>query len=293
MASDPSPTNRTRPTRRAFLQWTGMAALGMTGLAACGSDSESDPGGPDPDSSSSPDTGSPAASPATGSDGTTGTGASTPPPSLPTLTAAEFERLGTCKLTPTKIAGPTAIAEQLVRRDMSEGRPGQPMRLGLRVLDGSCRPVDGAAVEVWHADVAGDYSAVHDTGGRKDEGPGTTFLRGTQTSGADGIVEFLTIVPGWYRTRAVHVHVRVHLQDRTVLTSQLFFDDGFIRAAFAQPPYLENGLPDTFLAQDGQAGNAAGAGIVFHTEPAPTDNGPGTLALLNLSAKLAGGSPGV
>jgi hypothetical protein len=30
---------------------------------------------------------------------------------------------------------------------------------------------------------------------------------------ADGIVEFLTVVPGWYRGRSVHIHLRVHLDD--------------------------------------------------------------------------------
>ena len=32
----------------------------------------------------------------------------------------------------------------------------------------------------------------------KDETGDTTFCRGTQTAGDDGIVEFLTIYPGWY-----------------------------------------------------------------------------------------------
>ena len=58
-----------------------------------------------------------------------------------------------------------------------------------------CAPVPGAAVEIWHCDATGDYSAFHDGGGGKDAGPGTTFLRGTQPVTADGIVEFATHLP--------------------------------------------------------------------------------------------------
>ena len=52
-----------------------------------------------------------------------------------------------------------------------------------------------------------------------------TYLRGAQVTNADGIVEFRTIYPGWYPGRTVHIHVKVHLDRTTVLTSQLFFDD--------------------------------------------------------------------
>ena len=128
---------------------------------------------------------------------------------------------------PEKTSGPFPLDEQFDRRDVTEGYPGQPMRLGLRVLDETCAPVPGAKVEIWHTDGSGDYSAFVDRGGGKDEGPGTTFLRGTQTAGDDGIVEFLTIYPGWYSGRAVHIHLRVHLDDATVLTSQMFFDDDY------------------------------------------------------------------
>ena len=134
---------------------------------------------------------------------------------------------------PEKTAGPFPLDEQFDRRDVTEGVPGHPMRLGLRVVDASCAPVPGASVEIWHCDATGDYSAFQDGGGGKDDGAGTTFLRGTQTAGDDGIVDFQTIVPGWYRGRAVHIHLRVHRDGRTVLTSQLFFDAGFLEEVYA------------------------------------------------------------
>lgn len=210
---------------------------------------------------------------------------------LDALTAADFDGLDICQLLPAQTAGPFGLDEQFDRRDIREGYPGQPMRLGLRVVDQRCTPLPGAAVEVWHCDATGDYSAFLDGGGDKDEGPGTTFLRGTQTAGDDGIVEFLTIVPGWYPGRAVHVHVRVRIGDDVALTSQLYFDDGHLDQVYASAPYAELGPPDTSLGEDRIAGDVVASGLLLRTTSAETAAGRGTLALANLGvdAGLTGG----
>ena len=125
------------------------------------------------------------------------------------LTAADFDAAGTCRLVPEKTAGPFPLDRQFDRRDVTEGLPGQPLRLGLRVVDAHCDPVPDAAVEIWHCDATGDYSAFRDGGGGKDAAAGTTFLRGTQPATADGIVEFATLYPGWYRgPRGAHPPAR-------------------------------------------------------------------------------------
>jgi protocatechuate 3,4-dioxygenase beta subunit len=251
--------------RRRFLQLSAMSLVGAA-LAACSDGAES---GGAPDTTVT----RPAGGPPT-------TAAPVAPSSA--LSAADFDALRTCRLFPEKTAGPFPLDEQFDRRDITEGVDGQPLRLGLRVIDESCGPVAGAAVEVWHTDATGDYSAFVDNGGGKDDGAGTTFLRGTQTAGDDGIVEFLTIYPGWYRGRAVHIHLRVHLDDRTVLTSQLFFDEDYTASVYRDPPYADFGLPDTSNAADGIAGDPASEGTLLATVAADTANGPGTLGLLNL-----------
>jgi protocatechuate 3,4-dioxygenase beta subunit len=194
------------------------------------------------------------------------------------LAVGDFTALGTCALLPEKTAGPFPLDEQFDRRDITEGSPGTPMRLGFRVVDGGCAAVPGAVVEVWHCDATGDYSAFADGGGGKDEAEGTTFLRGSQTANDDGIVEFTTIVPGWYRGRAVHIHLRVHLDGGVVLTSQVFFDAGFLDDVYVADPYAELGPPDTPLEADGIAGDAAAEGTILHT----TLSGDHAVALLNL-----------
>jgi protocatechuate 3,4-dioxygenase beta subunit len=181
---------------------------------------------------------------------------------------------------PTTGASPAPAVPGTER--LTEGYPGQPMRLGLRVLDRGCAPIPGAGVEIWHADATGDYSAFADAGGGKDEAEGTTFLRGTQIADDEGIVEFLTIYPGWYRGRAVHIHVRVHIDDATVLTSQLYFDEAYTESVYASGVYARFGNPDTSLAVDALAGDAASDGTLLVTSAAETSRGTGTLGLLNL-----------
>ena len=87
-----------------------------------------------------------------------------------------------------------------------------------------------------------------------DGGEGTTFLRGSQVANDDGIVEFLTVYPGWYAGRAVHIHSKVHIDDATVLTTQFLFDDELNSEVMATEPYASYGEPDTTNATDGVTG---------------------------------------
>jgi protocatechuate 3,4-dioxygenase beta subunit len=215
----------------------------------------------------------------------TGPQPSSPVPAGEQLTAAHFSGLGTCTLVPESIAGPFPLDEQFFRRDITERYPGHPLRLGLRVLDGDCASIPGAVVEIWHADASGDYSAFADGGGGKDEAGGTTFLRGSQIADQQGIVEFLTIYPGWYRGRAVHIHLRVHVGDATILTSQLYFDEAYTESVYASGTYAAFGNPDTSQAADALAGDVTSDGTLLVTSAAETARGKGTLGLLNLGVE--------
>lgn len=231
---------------------------------------------------------------ACGSDGggeTSSTSVTPPdvPPDIPpgtALTAAHFDRLDTCVLLPESTAGPFPLDEQFDRRDITEGVPGHPLRLGLRVVDDACEPVAGAAVEIWHTDTTGDYSAFEDGGGGKDDAEGTTFCRGTQVAGDDGIVEFQSVYPGWYPGRAVHIHVRVRVADAVVSTGQVYFADDYTAGVFAEDPYAEFGLPNTTNGDDGIAGDPATEGTLLALAAAETSAGAGTLGLLNLGVDI-------
>ncbi|MDP9188028.1 MAG: intradiol ring-cleavage dioxygenase, partial [Actinomycetota bacterium] len=143
--------------------------------------------------------------------------------------AALFDDTSSCTLTPELTEGPFYFDVDAIRSDIREGREGVALRLGVRVRDAeSCEPISNAVVDIWQCDAEGQYSGLD-----SDE----TFLRGAQVTNSAGIVEFLTIYPGWYQGRTVHIHAKVHLDKQTVLTTQLFFDEQTQRAVYDSGPY--------------------------------------------------------
>src|SRR5213082_2385065 len=64
-----------------------------------------------------------------------------------------------CVLTPEQTEGPYYIPGEKVRKNIVEGRPGTPLTLRLTVVDAAtCRPIKGAAVDIWHCDAGGVYA---------------------------------------------------------------------------------------------------------------------------------------
>ncbi len=89
----------------------------------------------------------------------------------------------------------------------------------------------------------GSYSSGDPEATPTDDG---TSLRGAQATDANGVVRFTTIFPGWYVGRTTHVHCKVHIDRRTVLTTQLFVDDTVTDAIYlAVAPYRERPRRDT------------------------------------------------
>ena len=151
----------------------------------------------------------------------------------------------TCVLAPEQTEGPYYIANEKIRRNITEGKPGTPLTLRLAVVDAStCRPIAGAAVDIWHADTSGVYSGFGQGSGNR------TFLRGIQRTDANGIAVFQTIYPGWYMGRTVHIHVKVHLGGRVVHTGQLFFADSLTDTVYRKTPYSRRPNRTTRNAND-------------------------------------------
>lgn len=163
-------------------------------------------------------------------------GAATAAPQLAAGPNAVAQGLLTCVLTPELTEGPYWLAGDKVRRDIREGRPGALLDLRLKVLDvATCKPVQGAAVDIWHCDAGGEYSGFSSL---SDGGTNSKrFLRGIQRTAADGISRFTTIYPGWYPGRTVHIHVKVWVGGNVVHTGQVFFDDAVTDRVYAAAPY--------------------------------------------------------
>ncbi len=159
--------------------------------------------------------------------------------------SGEFDDAASCQATAELTEGPYYFDADAIRSDIREDRPGAVLKLGIRVRSaGECAPIKDAVVDLWHCDAGGVYSGF-------DAGADARFLRGTQVTNADGIAEFTTIYPGWYRGRTVHIHAKVHLDKRTVLTTQLFFDEAITEQVYARTPYSAHGVPDMSNDQDG------------------------------------------
>ena len=158
---------------------------------------------------------------------------------------------GSCTQTPALTEGPYFVDELLnrsdIRTDPTDGtvQPGAELRLKLIVASTSdCNPLADARLDIWHCNSAGLYSdeAANGTVGKK-------FLRGYQTTDADGIVQFTTIYPGWYSGRTPHIHIKVRSGTQT-FDSQLFFDETLTAQVYSQSPYNSRGTPDTPNSRD-------------------------------------------
>lgn len=92
-----------------------------------------------------------------------------------------------------------------IRSSVSTGNTAAGTELTLTVtlvdVNDDCAALEGYAIYVWHCDAEGDYS-LYDL-------PAEDFLRGLQTTDANGQVTFTTIVPGTYNGRYPHIHFEV------------------------------------------------------------------------------------
>jgi len=152
-----------------------------------------------------------------------------------------------CVLAPEQTEGPFFLPGDKLRRNVTEGKAGVPLTLKLTVLDVSnCKPIKGAAVDIWHCDAVGTYASATNR----------TFLRGIQKTDAKGVAIFKTIYPGWYEGRTVHIHVRVSLGGNVVHTGQLYFPDGVTDKVYTRSPYSSRGArsmrnPDDSIYRNG------------------------------------------
>ena len=201
--------------------------------------------------------------PVTTAEVTTASGDSTTIQPQTTGTAASgslvdlFDQAATCSISPELTEGPFYFDVDSIRSDIREDREGTTLRLVVRVREtGVCTPIANAVVDVWHCDATGLYSGFESAsqggaGGSGGPSDDETYLRGAQVTNSDGIVEFVTIYPGWYPGRTVHIHVKVHLDNSTVLTTQFFFDEAISSEVYANEPYASDTGRAVFNDDDG------------------------------------------
>jgi len=155
-----------------------------------------------------------------------------------------------CILTPEAVEGPFYFDPMLVRADITEGHKGAPLALALQVVSATdCAAIKGVRVDLWHADGLGMYSGYRGQGDDGVSTRGQTFLRGTQFTDAEGNARFATIYPGWYPGRTPHIHFKVLLDAKSLVTGQLYFPDDLSTRIYAgNAPYRERKAKRDMLA---------------------------------------------
>ncbi len=145
-------------------------------------------------------------------------------------------------ITPPVPEGPFYKDEQLNRVDITEHKTGIPITYVFMVEDEDCKPVDGAIVDIWQCDADGVYSDY-----KVENTLNETWLRGYQKTGADGRCSFTSIFPGWYDGRITHLHGKVHLDGKTLLTTNFFFPKEIENHVYASPLYPKGPNPTPVL----------------------------------------------
>lgn len=131
-----------------------------------------------------------------------------------------------CVLIPSETAGPFPLDlsenETFFRQDVREELPGVQLNLKMKIIGlENCEPMQNVRVNIWHCDKDGVYSGYR-TGNNPGDTDATSF-RGYQFADANGEVEFITILPGWYPGRICHIHFQVYVSSSYSAVSQLTF----------------------------------------------------------------------
>ncbi len=262
-----------RPNRRKMLGF-----LALAGIVGCGDNAEES-------STSGGGAGS------TSADTTSSTGA--------TSTSSTSSGGGSCDKVPEETEGPypgdgsngknVLTMSGIVRSDITtsldggataEGVP-LTVKLTLVTADGSCAPLVGYAIYLWHCDVDGNYSMY--SAAVTDE----TYLRGVQETDSEGTVTFQTIFPGCYDGRWPHMHFEVYpsLAEATdsknkLATSQLAMPEATRDEVYATSGYeasvtnlgkislatdnvFSDGATQQIPSISGAVGNGLSASLVF------------------------------
>jgi protocatechuate 3,4-dioxygenase beta subunit len=203
-----------------------------------------------------------------------------------------------CIATPAMTEGPFFVEDDLDRSDLVMGETSEaivnavPLHLviGVFEVDGmTCTPLSGVQVDIWHSDAVGVYSDVAPGAVQSVDTRGQKFLRGWQISDAQGVVAFDTIYPGWYMSRAIHIHFKLRMPGAQgaarEFTSQMFFDEAINAEVLAKPAYSGRSGTRSVLNDDDHIYNGTARNGQM---PPPGTTPPGSLIMPLLTAMGSG-----
>jgi protocatechuate 3,4-dioxygenase beta subunit len=121
-------------------------------------------------------------------------------------------------ITPAQTEGPYFKAGSPERSSLvTGGTAGTKITLTGWVVTSGCTPVPGAVLDFWQADESGRY-----------DNSGYT-MRGHIVTDSQGRYVIETVIPGVYPGRTRHIHVKVQVPGKPLLTTQLYFPEDAVR----------------------------------------------------------------
>jgi protocatechuate 3,4-dioxygenase beta subunit len=161
-----------------------------------------------------------------------------------------------CPVSPYEIKGPFPIMtpSQLVQANIVSDRVGVALLINLTIQNknNNCSAAQGLLVDIWHCDNEGNYSEYGGNQQQAADYTGVHFLRGRQTTDANGNVSFISIYPGWYPGRAPHIHVEVlDAGGNSLLVTQIAFPEGISSTVYTSSYYSTHGQANVSNASDG------------------------------------------
>lgn len=142
---------------------------------------------------------------------------------------AENEAIA-CDVVNTETAGPfpTLLPGNFVRSNIVGTRTGIPLTININVFNvNGCSALENVTVDIWHCDKDGNYSQYGGIPMQTTDYTNEDFLRGRQITDSSGNVSFTSIFPGWYTSRATHIHVHIYDNNGNTLSiTQIAFPEG-------------------------------------------------------------------
>ena len=113
--------------------------------------------------------------------------------------------------------GPRNATNDLIVGDARE----RVLSVSGQIVDTQGAPLGGALFDFWQADPLGHYKHPRDRS--RGERWSAFLYWGEAHTDAEGRFELRTYVPGEYGSRPPHIHYKVWSNDKTLLTSQMYF----------------------------------------------------------------------
>lgn len=164
--------------------------------------------------------------------------------------------------TPEETEGPfpTKNPSSLTIKDIKGDRIGIPLTIHLTIQNENqgWANAKGIIVDIWHCDSNGYYSEYGGSGMQSIDMTNAHFLRGRQVSNEEGQVSFDSIFPGWYPSRAPHIHVHIYdNQGKSLLISQIAFPTSVCDTVYTEAnQYYKKGKQETSNAGDNVFSNS-------------------------------------